>query len=178
MQIPALNPIWNSTWLRVAVLCIVAAAALAVWLTRPSDRPVLAVAHLSYVEMEQLVYAELVAIHGENICSVSGTSTPDAEQHSKSLAAQQDDHYPPDEAIAVLEEEFHSFDQVDDYHVAGPRVAFVAYANTKNERVLYNSGHEVLASLKVLHALSGGSAGVDRWEVVEATGYEFCEPPQ
>lgn len=168
----------GATCLGVGILVVVAVAAAAVWLTGTSERPALAISHLSLGEIESRLYAELKAIHGGEVCGEMETSTPDASGYSARLAAEHEGGLPSQRAIDSFEAEEHSFDQVDDYHIAGARVAFVAYAETKERDSLVTlaSGRQVHATVSVMQALSGGERGEDRWEFVHRSSYWTCEP--
>jgi len=169
----------GATWLRVGLLVIIVVAAATVWLTRSSERPALAISHMSLDEIDSRLYAELKAIHGGEVCGEMETSTPDASGYSARLAAEHEGELPSQRAIDRLEAEEHGFDQVDDYHISGSRVTFVADAETKDRDSLVElaSGRQVHASVSVMHALSGGEREEDRWEFVHRSSYWICEPP-
>ncbi|MYB51252.1 MAG: hypothetical protein F4X77_03475 [Acidobacteriia bacterium] len=179
MSTHVLTRLTGASWLRVGILVIIVAAAAMVWLTRSSERPVLAISHMSLNEIDSRLYAELKAIHGGEVCGEMETSTPDASGYSARLAAEHEGGLPSQRVIDLLEAEEHSFDQVDDYHIAGSRIAFVAYAETKERDSLVTlaSGRQVHGSVSVMHALSGGERGEDRWEFVHRSSYWICEPP-
>ncbi len=179
MSSSTLSQLAGSKWLRIGILVIVVAAAAAVWLTRSGERPALAIAHMSFNEIETQLYAELLAIHGgEEVCSISETSTPDASGYSSKLAAEHENGLPSQRLLERFEELEHSFDQVDDYHLGGSSAVFIAYAEDRNEDSLItlSKGETVYANVVVMHALSGGTRGEDRWEVVHGAVYWICDP--
>ena len=179
MSTSRLNRLTGARWLRIGILVIVVAAAAAVWLSRSGDRPALAVSHMSLSEIESQLYAELMAIHGgEEVCSTQGTSTPDASGYSSKLASEHENGLPSQRALELFEEVEHSFDQVDDYHLGGSSAVFIAYAEDRNEDSLVTlvGGNRVHASVSVMHALSGGTRGEDRWEFTHRASYWSCEP--
>lgn len=179
MSTHTLSRLTGARWLRLGILVIIVAAAAGVWLTRTSERPALAISHLSLSEIDSQLYAELKAIHGAEVCGEMETSTPDASGYSARLAAEHEGGLPSQRVIDLFEAEEHSFDQVDDYHIAGARIAFVAYAESKDldSLVTLVSGRQVHASVSVMQALSGGERGEDRWEFVHRSSYWICELP-
>ena len=82
---------------------------------------------------------------------------------------------PSDKAIRHLEEHSHAFEEVDDYHILGASVTFVAYAERKGEMFLSARGHPKLGSVDTIVALSGGEAGESRWDFAKRIGYYKCE---
>ena len=180
MSTNTLTRLTGARWLRVGILVIIVVAAATVWLTRSNERPVLAISHMSLDEIDSRLYAELTAIHGGEVCGEMENSTPDASGYSARLAAEHEGGLPSLRVIDRLEAEVHTFDQVDDYHITGARVAFVAYAESKDldSLVTLASGRQVHASVSVMHALSGGERGEDRWEFVHRSSYWICEPQE
>ena len=178
MSTHTLTRLTGATWLRVGILVIVVVAAATVWLTRSSERPALAILHMSLDEIDSRLDAELRAIHGGEVCGEMETSTPDAGGYSARLAAEHEGGLPSQRVIDLLEAEVHTFEQVDDYHITGARIAFVAYAESKDRDSLVTlaSGRQVHASVSVMQALSGGERGADRWEFVHRSSYWICEP--
>ena len=179
MSTSRLTRLTGARWLRIGILVIVVAAAAAVWLTRSRERPVLAIAHMSFNEIESQLYAELKAIHvGEEVCSIEETSTHDASGYSGKLASEHENGLPSQRVIELYEQVQHSFDQVDDYHLRGASAVFIAYAEDRNEDslVTMSNGKQVHGNVVVLHALSGGTKGEDRWEIVHSAGYWMCDP--
>ncbi len=178
MSTSRLNRLTGARWLRIGILVIVVAAATAVWLTRSGERPVLAIAHMSLNEIESQLYAELKAIHGREVCGIEETSTPDASGYSSNLVSEHENGLPSQRVIEWLEESEHSFDQVDDYQLSGSSVVFLAYAEDRNEDSLVTlvNGDQVHANVVVVHALSGGNRGEDRWEIVHGASYWICDP--
>ena len=161
MLAPTLSRLAGSNWLRIGILLIVVAAAAAVWLTRAGERPALAIANMSLNEIDTQLSAELMAIHGREVCGEIETSTPDASGHSSKLVSEHENGLPSQRLIERFEEVEHSFDQVDDYHLGGSSVVFIAYAEDRNEDSLVTlvGGNRVHASVSVMHALSGGNRG-------------------
>ncbi len=179
MSTSRLTRLTGARWLRIGILVIVVAAAAAVWVTRSGERPALAIAHMSFNEIESQLEAELKEIHGgEEVCSTQGTSTPDASGYSSNLASEHEDGLPSQRLIELFEESEHSFDQVDDYHLGGSSAVLIAYAEDRNEEslVTLSNGHSVHAYVVVVHALSGGTRGEDRWEIVHSAAYWMCDP--
>ena len=178
MSTSRLTRLTGARWLRIGILVIVVAAAAAVWLTRTGERPALAIASMSLNEIETQLFAELKAIHGREVCGEAETSTHDASGYSSKLVSEHENGLPSQRVIELFEEVEHSFDQVDDYHLGGASAVFVAYAEDRNEDSLVTlvGGNRVHASVSVMHALSGGARGEDRWEIVHGAGYWICDP--
>ena len=175
MTTSRLTRLTGARWLRIGILVLVVAATAAAWLTRSGDRPALAIAHLSIDQIELQLYEELKAIHGGEICSVSEESMHEADGYSAELVAEHENGVPSERAIARFEESEHSFDQVDDVHIAGSSVTFVSYAEDRDSVVVLNGGVEAHGNVAVMRALSGGAAG-DRWEFSYRAGYTRCDP--
>ncbi len=178
MSTSTLSQLAGSKWFRIGILVIVVAAAAAVWLTRAGERPALAIANMSLNEIDTQSYAELKAIHGREVCGEIETSTSDASGHSSKLVSEHENGLPSQRALELFEEVEHSFDQVDDYQFGGSSVVFIAYAEDRNEDSLVTlvGGNRVHASVSVMHALSGGNRGEDRWEFVHRASYWICDP--
>ncbi len=178
MSTSTLTRLAGTRWLRMGILVIVVAAAAAVWLTRSGERPALAIANMSLNEIETQLYAELKAIHGREVCGEMETSTHDASGYSGKLASEHENGLPSQRLIERFEEVEHSFDQVDDYHLVGASAVFISYAEDRNEDSLVTliGGNRVHASVSVMHALSGGASGEDRWEFVHRSWYWICDP--
>lgn len=157
------------------ILVVIVMAALAVWLTRAGDRPALAIAHLPIAQIEIQLNNELVAIHGEDVCRNSESSALDASGYSFELASEHENGVPSERAIAHLEEHSHAFEEVDDIHIQGASVTFVAYSEREGDTVTSVRGIPLLGSVGVMLALSGGEAGEPRWEFVERIAYYRCE---
>lgn len=168
----------KTNWSRIGILLIIAGAAIVVWATRAEERPALAIAHLAFAEIESQLYAELKAIHGGEFCGEMENSTPDASGYSSKLAREHSDGAPSQRAIDLFEEWVHSFDQVDDVHIAGASVTFVSYAEDRDQESLItlSSGRQVHGNIAVMHALSGGAAGRDRWAFVHRASLWSCDP--
>ncbi len=178
MSTSRLNRLTGARWLRIGILVIVVAAAAAVWLTRSGERPALAIANMSLNEIDTQLYAELKAIHGREVRGEIETSTHDESGYSSKLVSEHENGLPSQRALELFEEVEHSFDQVDDYHLGGSSVVFIAYAEDRNEDSLVTlvGGNRVHASVSVMHALSGGTRGEDRWEFTHRALYWICEP--
>ena len=133
---------------------------------------------MSLSEIESRLSAELKAIHGQEVCGEIETSTPDASGYSGKLVSEHENGLPSQRVIELFEESEHSFDQIDDYHLGGSSAVFVAYTEDRDEDSLVTlvSGDQVHANVVVVHALSGGTRGDDRWEIVHGASYWICDP--
>ena len=118
------------------------------------------------------------AILGQEACGEIETSTPKASGYSSNLVSEHENGLPSQRVIELFEEVQHSFDPVDDYHLGGSSAVFIAYAEDRDEDSLVTlvGGNRVHASVFVMHALSGGNRGEDRWEFVHRASYWICDP--
>ena len=135
----------------------------------------LAIAHLPIEQIEIQLNDELVAIHGEDVCRASANPALDASGYSFELASEHENGVPSDKVIRHLEEHSHAFEEVDDYHILGPSVTFVAYTARKGEMFLSVGAQRTLGSVETLVALTGGEAGEPRWDFAKRIGYYKCE---
>ena len=133
---------------------------------------------MSLSEIESRLYAELKAIHGQEACGEIETSTPKASGYSSKLVSEHENGLPSQRVIELFEEVQHSFDPVDDYQLSGSSVVFLAYTEDRDEDSLVTlvSGDQVHANVVVVHALSGGTRGEYRWEIVHGASYWICDP--
>ncbi len=118
------------------------------------------------------------AILGQEACGEIETSTPKASGYSSNLVSEHENGLPSQRVIELFEVVQHSFDLVDDYQLSGSSVVFLAYTEDRDDDSLVTlvDGDRVHANLVVMHALSGGTRGEDRWEIVHGASYWICDP--
>lgn len=158
----------RSRHVQLAILGAFIVVAVVVWTTRPS-RPVIAIGEADFRDLATTIEADLFNKHG---CAESelAISTPDASGYGS--VELDDDGSLPDDLIELFEREIHEFEHVTDYRVGATRVLLLAHDRPN----LYgtHSGVRFLSTLTELVSLTGGTAGVQRWEIVQSLVLVEC----
>ena len=159
----------RSRKVQLALLVLVAAAAaVAVWLTRPSES-VIALGRMNFSQASEAIEADLFDKYG---CTAGqlAISTPDASGYGS--AGLNADGSLPDDVVQLFEREIHEIEHVTDYRISATRVLLLAHdlPDFRGE----HSGDRVFSTLTEIESLTGGTADVERWEVVQVLFLTEC----
>ena len=158
----------RSRHVQLAILGVFVIVAAVVWTTRPS-RPVIAIGEADFGDLATTIEADLFDKHG---CAEGelAISTPNASGYGS--VELDDDGSLPDDLIELFERRIHEFEHVTDYRVGEVSVLLLAHDRPN----LYgrHSGVRLLSTLTEIVSLTGGAAGVQRWEVVQSLVLVEC----
>ena len=155
--------------LLAAGLLIAAVTAVAVVWATQSSRPIITIGDANFGDMAMTIEADLFDKHG---CAEGelAISTPNASGYGS--VELDDDGSLPDDLIELFEREIHEFEHVTDYRVGEVSVLLLAHDRPN----LYgrHSGVRFLSTLTEIVSLTGGAAGVQRWEIVQSLVLVEC----
>ena len=145
----------------LAVLVLAAAVAVAVWLTRPSES-VIVLGRMNFSQASETIEADLFDKYG-CVVGEKAISTPDASGYGS--AGLNADGSLPDDLVQLFEREIHEIEHVTDYRISATRALLLAHdlPDFRGE----HSGDRVFSTLTEIVSLTGGTADVERWEVVQ-----------
>ncbi len=151
----------RSREVQLAVLVLAAAAAVAVWLTRPSES-VIALGRMNFSQASETIEADLFDKYG-CVVGEEAISTPDASGYGS--AGLNADGSLPDDLVQVFEREVHEIEHVTDYHISATRALLLAH--DLPDFTGEHTGDRVFSTLTEIVSFTGGTADVERWEVVQ-----------
>ena len=136
-------------------------AAVAVWLTRPSES-VIALGRMNFSQVSETIEADLFDKYG-CVVGEEAISTPDASGYGS--AGLNADGSLPDDLVQVFEREVHEIEHVTDYRISATRALLLAH--DLPDFTGRHTGDRVFSTLTEIVSLTGGTADVERWEVVQ-----------